>query len=136
MSFRTPEKFRRRDVGKWSSEPGDPFGAFSIPTKRPDRVLGVIACDGAEDPTTPPESWGWEHVSVSVTRRGGATAPVLPTWDEMCMVKALFWEPEDVVVQFHPRASEYVNQHPVLHMWRYTRAPFPTPAPVLVGVKS
>ena len=32
-------------------------------------------------------SWGggWEHVSVSLARR-------CPTWEEMCMVKDIFWE--------------------------------------------
>jgi hypothetical protein len=133
MSFRVPERYRLTDAGAYRSMTGDPFGAFIVPAKREGRILGVIACDGAEDPTTPPESWGWEHVSVSVQKRGGATAPILPTWDEMCMIKALFWEAEDVVVQFHPRASEYVNMAPVLHLWRYTRADFPTPHPILVG---
>lgn len=52
----------------------------------------------------------------------------------MAFVKDTFWSDEDVVVQFHPRASEYVNQHPhVLHLWRYTLADIPTPPPHLVG---
>lgn len=55
---------------------------------------------------------GWEHVSVSMPHR-------CLTWDEMCYVKGVFFEPEDVVVQFHPAESEYVNMHPFcLHLWR------------------
>jgi hypothetical protein len=34
----------------------------------------------------------------------------------MCYVKRLFWDADDVVMQLHPRESEYVNAHPhVLH---------------------
>lgn len=55
---------------------------------------------------------GWEHVSVSTIER-------CPTWDEMCKVKSLFWDDDDLVVQYHPPASEYVNNHPyTLHLWR------------------
>ena len=53
-----------------------------------------------------------EHVSVSLRRR-------CPTWDEMCMVKDIFWADEECVVQFHPPKSKYVNFHPYcLHLWR------------------
>jgi len=55
---------------------------------------------------------GWEHVSVSRCDR-------IPTWMEMCHVKDLFWMPEELVVQFHPPRSKYVNIHPnVLHLWK------------------
>jgi hypothetical protein len=37
----------------------------------------------------------------------------------MCFVKGLFWDDEDVAIQFHPAKSEYVNFHPfALHLWR------------------
>ena len=53
-----------------------------------------------------------EHVSVSLARR-------CPTWDEMSMIKDIFWEDEECVIQFHPPKSEYINWHPYcLHMWR------------------
>lgn len=135
MSFRVPEQYRlARPMrnGAYASDPGDLFGVFVLPLPG-GRTLKIIACDGAEDPTTPREAWGWEHVSVSVAERGGATRPKLPTWGEMCAVKDLFWEPEDVVVQFHPRRSEHVNFAEVLHLWRNAMQPFPTPAPFLVG---
>lgn len=55
----------------------------------------------------------WEHVSVSREDR-------CPTWEEMCMVKALFWEDEETVIQIHPPKSQYVNRHKFcLHLWRY-----------------
>ena len=68
-------------------------------------------------------SWGggWEHVSVSLEKR-------CPTWDEMCMIKEIFWKDEEVVVQYHPAKSEYVNIHPYcLHMWRKIGSEFETP---------
>ena len=59
-------------------------------------------------------SWagGWEHVSVSLRNR-------CPTWDEMCLVKDIFWRDDECVVQFHPLKNEYVNLHPYcLHLWK------------------
>ena len=53
-----------------------------------------------------------EHVSVSTRNRE-------PTWDEMCYIKDLCFYDEEVVIQFHPKKSEYVNMHEnCLHMWR------------------
>ena len=64
---------------------------------------------------------GWEHVSVSTARR-------CPNWQEMCWVKALFWDDEDTVVQLHVQKSKHINIHPyVLHMWRNERHPYPLP---------
>ena len=55
---------------------------------------------------------GWDHVSVSRKNK-------MPTWDEMCAIKDMFFEPEEVAVQYHPKKSEYVNNHPYcLHLWR------------------
>lgn len=70
---------------------------------------------------------GWEHVSVSTPGR-------CPNWPEMCFVKNLFWSADDVVIQFHPAASEYVNNHPYcLHLWRPQGITLPTPPRLLVG---
>lgn len=76
---------------------------------------------------------GWEHVSVHVLD-GRRTHT--PTWSEMCYIKEIFWDPEDVVLQYHPRESQYVNNHPhVLHLWRPTVQAVPEPPRILVGVK-
>ncbi len=72
----------------------------------------------------------WEHVSVSF----GGRAKRCPTWEEMCWVKRLFFEDEEVVVQFHPPESTYVNEHPFcLHLWRYAEGDLP-PLPPMVAV--
>lgn len=79
---------------------------------------------------------GWEHVSVHAFRPTNGQSRI-PTWKEMCFVKALCWDAEDVVMQLHPRASEYVNQHPhVLHLWRPLGATIPEPPALFVGVKA
>lgn len=89
-------------------------GIFALPYKS--ATLKVIASDGE----------GWEHVSVSLSSR-------IPNWYEMCYVKDVFWDEEDVVMQLHPRKSEYVNNHPnVLHLWRPTDREIPTPPRILV----
>ncbi len=99
-------------------------GAFFLAPKIAGRELWVIASDGM----------GWEHVSVHVANR--ANKLFMPTWDEMCYVKGLFWDAEDVVMQLHPAASHWVNNHPTtLHLWRPTAQAIPTPPDILVGIK-
>lgn len=64
---------------------------------------------------------GWEHVSVSYKNR-------VPTWDEMCKVKDMFWKDNECVVQYHPPKSEYVNVHPYcLHLWKKSDGEFERP---------
>lgn len=66
---------------------------------------------------------GWEHVSVSPCHQKRC-----PTWDEMCAIKAMFFEPEECVVEYHPPRSSYVNNYPFcLHLWRPLRAKIPVP---------
>lgn len=113
-------KFRVR-TGPAASDDRFGFTGF-FRLEREGRKVKVIASDGG----------GWQHVSVSL-----ADSAFTPTWAIMCWVKDLFWEPEDVVVQFHPRASDYVNHHPgCLHLWRCTDGrEFPTPPAFFVGPK-
>lgn len=56
---------------------------------------------------------GMEHVSIQFLN-----VDRLPKWDEMCYVKDLFWDDEEMVVQIHPKKSEYVNMTEALHLWR------------------
>lgn len=108
-------------------------GAFTMASPEPGWGLVIIASDG-DDPDVP-ESAGWEHVSVHAENRNGKNRT--PTWKEMCFVKDLFWEPEDVVMQLHPRKSEYVSFHDfTLHLWRSRTQPIPEPPSMLVGPKA
>lgn len=130
VSFRVPEEYRvsagdcRRY--RWPAEFGSDatfgnYGAFLLPAVVPGRCLKVIASEGQ----------GWDHVSVSIL----AKKPRMPNWEEMCAVKDAFWDEEDVVMQLHPRRSQYVNYHQAcLHLWRPNDGrEIQTPPAVLVG---
>ncbi len=107
-------------------------GAFDLESCEPGWRLALICSDG-DDPEFTDK---WEHVSIHAYR--GHDGPTLrlrtPTWKEMCFVKRIFWDAEDVVMQLHPRESEYVNCHPnTLHLWRPINATIPTPPAIFVG---
>jgi hypothetical protein len=105
MTFHVPEQRRLKTGQLASDESYGNNGAFGLPPLLANRRLYVIASDGM----------GWEHVSVHAYQ-GAKTR--IPSWEEMCYVKAIFWDAEDVVMQLHPRESEYVNNHAaVLHLW-------------------
>lgn len=113
--FRVPEQFRVR-AGKLATTADDGNNGMFMVRLRHRQVVKVIASDGL----------GWEHVSVSREDR-------CPSWDEMCQVKALFWEPEDCVLQYHPPEADYVNTHPFcLHLWRPIEVAVPRPPMLLV----
>jgi hypothetical protein len=100
--FHVPEQCRVTTGPMRSDSSYGNNGQFWVKSLKFKRALMVQASDGM----------GWEHVSVSVYDR-------TPTWEEMCFVKNLFWDENDVVVQFHPAKSDYVNMHKYcLHLWR------------------
>lgn len=116
MSFHVPERYRILSGRLASRKIDGNNGAFHIPLH--DKMTLTIASDGM----------GWEHVSISFP-------DCVPTWDEMCRIKAYFWDDEDLVVQFHPPKSQYVNNHPFcLHLWRPVGAAMPAPPSILVGI--
>lgn len=99
---------------------GEHYGDFIF--KRGEAYLCVIAGKG-EEGVWPFPGEPWDHVSVSV--RGEKRCP---TWDEMKWIKSLFFDDEELVIQFHPPASNYVNDHDyVLHLWRPTASVIPMP---------
>ena len=109
----------RIKTGFLASPDGYPCGAFSIPFRN--NVLTVIAFDGRGD--------NWEHVSVSLKNR-------CPNWEEMSLIKSLFWDEEESVFQMHPKKSDYINNHPYcLHLWRHTINELELPPYYLVGLK-
>lgn len=79
-------------------------------------------------------SWGggWEHVSMDGKNR-------MPTWEEMCQLKDMFFTEEECCVQYHPPKSEYINNIPYcLHIWKpiekYSGI-LPIPPSLFVGAK-
>jgi len=74
---------------------------------------------------------GWEHVSIAPYKRS-----YVPSWEDMCRLKDMFFRDDEVAVQYHPAKSEYVNNMPnCLHLWRPLDAQMPTPPAIMVGVK-
>ena len=73
-------------------------------------------------------SWGegWEHASISLENR-------VPTWDEMCFVKDMFWLSNECVIQYHPAQKDYINCHNYcLHLWRPIDQKIPMPPKIFV----
>lgn len=119
MSFHVPNEFRIHEGQLASTDDCGNNGAFKIPVVQGRPLIFMIASDGE----------GWEHVSVSTPIR-------CPTWEEMCFIKAMFWEEEDCVMQLHVPKSEWINNHPFcLHLWRPLNEPIPRPSGILVGIK-
>lgn len=119
MSFHAPNQYRLRRGSMGTSECDGNNGAFFIPSRPGKPPLKVVASDGL----------GWDHVSVSLPDR-------CPTWEEMCKVKALFWDAEDAVMELHPPRADWVNNHQFcLHLWRPQDCAIPLPPSIMVGHK-
>lgn len=121
------ESFRWSGCPLGDSPVGSHYGAFRV--EKGGTLFQIIAADG--------EDTGWEHVSMTVSYRVGYKHKSrMPTWEEMCWLKSMFWEDDECVVQFHPPKSEYVNNHSkCLHLWKCVNAEFPIPDSILVGIK-
>ena len=116
--FKVPEQLRTMGT------PGVKAGMFKFIKNTKNRPLNfkIIASDGG----------GWEHVSVSLDRKRCCT------WEEMCIIKSLFWDDEDFVVQMHPPKADWVNNHNFcLHLWRKYRSNdyCERPPSILIGYK-
>ena len=130
MSFHELESARLTHHPILKSSPADGNnGMFILESVEPGWQLAVLASDSSE-----PAGEGlprWEHASVHAFK---GEKQRTPKWLEMCYVKNLFWDSEDVVMQLHPRASQYVNCHPhTLHLWRPIDAVIPEPPAIFVG---
>ena len=118
MAFKVPNE-KRVITGMFSStaEYGN-NGAFRF--KVDGKEFLVIASDGK----------GWEHASVTLNR------PRCPTWEEMCMIKEMFWDEEDCVIQYHPPKHDWIsNSKYCLHLWRPIGIELPRPPNFMVGIK-
>lgn len=74
---------------------------------------------------------GWEHVSVAPYRKN-----ITPSWDDMCMIKDIFFKDDEAVIQIHPPKAEYVNlKENCLHLWRCTYKEMVLPPSILVGIR-
>ena len=125
MNVSKAEHYRATHPLSFPHKKGDPYGWFVIPSphfpnKRRYDLFVMVA----------PTDEEWQHISVS-SRMG------CPDWDEMCLIKNLFFDEDEVVVQFHPAKKDYINfAENCLHLWRWTKGNFPTPSNILVGPKT
>lgn len=120
--MRTNEQIREKSriIFEASGEDGGMGWIPGLDRKKPSRAACVVWSRGC----------GWDHVSVSFKDR-------CPTWEEMCVVKDIFFEPEECCVEYHPPQSEYVNNHPFcLHIWKPQDQEIPSPPAWMVGIKS
>lgn len=116
-----PEQFRWKEGPHpmYRSNTGDDFGFFIVSGSN-HRQMKCMATSGDETK--------WEHVSISLVNDPFK----LPTWREMCIVKELFWDDTECVVQFHPPKADHVNDREVLHLWRWNGGEFPMPPKICV----
>lgn len=76
-------------------------------------------------------SHGWDHVSVSP-----ANPNKVPTWDEMCKIKSLFFNDDEAVIEIYPSKEDYVNlKGNCLHLWRCNYREMVLPPSILAGPK-
>lgn len=107
--------------GEWATMAATgPQGLFLV-RLRLNAECKVIASDGRDWQAGGLPMPLWEHVSVSMETR-------CPTWLEMQEVKEMFWQPNEVVVQYHVDTEDRVNLHRYcLHLWRCPAHDFPRP---------
>lgn len=119
-----PEVFRLKQGTLASDASYGNNGCFIVPhPQRDDVYLACIISDGA----------GWDHVSVTL---GNNEGPIkrCPTWEEMCFVKNLFWNKDEVVIQYHPAEKDYISDHDFcLHLWKKQGFELPVPGGWMIG---
>lgn len=129
VTFSVPEIYRVKHGIMASDESYECNGVFIIPVDYDEpgiKYYQVIVSDGL----------GWRHVSCVMLNDGKEPAEVMPTWEDMCYLKDLFWDATACVVQYHPPYSEYVNNHQYcLHLWEPTNQQLPMPDSIMVGIK-
>ncbi len=95
-------------------------GQFFIPMRGV--IYQVVATTGE----------GWDHVSVSILYgKEGKRQARIPSYEEMQIVKDMFFKKDEPVIEIHPKKADYVNQNEyVLHLWRPLNSNLPLPPEV------
>lgn len=104
---------------------------ISLQYRGDDGFKGIIAMPTWRGSVIFSYAGGWEHCSVSPSNRR-----ITPSWDDMTMLKSIFWDDEEAVIQVHPPKSQYVNNLPnCLHLWRCYYAEMLLPPSCFVGIR-
>ena len=99
--------------------------------KSRDGFSGMIFIRGWEGSVIASWGGGWDHVSVAPKKLNK-----VPTWDDMCAIKELFFKDDEAVIQVHPPKDEYVNNMPnCLHLWRANDKDMILPPSFMVGIR-
>lgn len=134
MSFQVPSGSRL--TTKWFRDHGLPglVSCASTPANGNNGWFLVRRRGGRRYFCVASDNRGWEHVSISLRTGGLDAVRRLPTWEEMCLVKGLFWSEDDTVIQYHPGKPNHRDDDPyTLHLWRPIGVTMPVPDPMLVG---
>lgn len=82
------------------------------------RLWDVIASNGG----------GWDHVSINPLHHSR-----MPSWQVMCELKDLCFYPNETVIEYHHKESDYVNvADKCLHLWRPQHQEIPVPPKIFV----
>lgn len=123
--MKVPERYRVLNGEMGSTADFGANGLFIIPHQMIDKYEYVCICGDGN---------GWDHVSVSI-RSTVRKVERCPTREEMCFIKSLFWDDDEIVIEYHPAKSDCISNHPfVLHPWKPQGIELPTPDPLMVGI--
>lgn len=115
MAFKVPEHYRVLS-GPLKSSVLDGNNGFFV-FKKHNIIYRIQASDG----------FGWEHCSITLDKKRTAD------WEELCMIKDMFWGETDCVVQYHPPKADHVNIHPYcLHLFRPVGGKIPRPPSIMI----
>ena len=96
-----------------------------------DGFTGLIAMPTWKGSLVVSKGGGWEHISVSP-----AKLRIIPTWEDMRILKDIFWNEDEAVIEVHPPKAEYVNNMPnCMHLWRCYYKDMVLPPSCFVGIK-
>lgn len=74
---------------------------------------------------------GWNHVSVSPFKKN-----IMPSYNDMRMIKDIFWNEDEVAIHIFPAKADYVNNvENCLHLWESYHKEQPLPPSCLVGIR-
>lgn len=129
VTFSVPEIYRVKNGIMASDESYGCNGVFIIPVYYDEPGIKYYQCIVSD-------GMGWRHLSVVMLNEKKEPANTMPSWEDMCYLKDLFWDVTACVVQYHPPHSEYVNNHQYcLHLWEPTDFTLPMPDSIMVGIK-
>jgi hypothetical protein len=119
--FHVPEKYRKLTGNYSSNESYGNNGHFEFFIGKINKKVKVLCVVS--------DGMGWEHVSITLPLCNRC-----PTWEEMCIIKNIFWDETDCVVQYHPSKDDYISNHNYcLHLWKMVNKEFDKPPKIMVG---